>query len=69
MKSQNNVTYFTCTEEELINGVPHVKDENGVGVPQNSICELLNDDSSITSYFQFVGSDWFKYGSPPITEG
>ena len=66
MKGQNNVTYFTCSEDELELGLPPVKDENGVDVPQNSICELLNDDSSITSYFQFVGSEWFKYGSTPI---
>lgn len=66
MKVQREPVYFTCTADELTSaGTPPVIDENGTPPPANAICELLNDDKSITAYFQWDGAAWYQYGEAP----
>lgn len=66
MKTQIQVVYFTCEADELtVTGVPPAVDNLGTPPPENAICELLNDDLSITAYFQYVGGEWYQYGEAP----
>ncbi len=66
MRAEKNPVVYYCTEDELTaEGLPPTLDENGTAVSDSAMCELLNDDGSITKVFMFADGAWYQYGEAP----
>lgn len=64
MKIQNEPVMYTCETAELdpVTFLPPVLDDNGVGMSEGDLCELVDDaTNTVSGSFLFHGDQWYVY--------